>query len=47
MYGLNKSILGLVQTRKASIAIEALLTNSMPYGTEFIGHVLVPDPAGG
>jgi len=36
-YALNKSVLGLVQTRKASIAIEALLANSMPYGTEFGG----------
>jgi len=47
VYVLNKSILGLVQTRVASIVIEAMLANSMPYGTEFIGHFLVPDPAGG
>jgi len=36
-YILHKSIVGLVQTRKASIVIESLLVNSMPYGTEFGG----------
>ncbi|MCY4200671.1 MAG: hypothetical protein OXF31_12820 [Gammaproteobacteria bacterium] len=47
LYILIKSILGLDQTRKASISIEDLLVNSMPYGTEFRGYIHVPAPAGG